>query len=142
MSFLNFFIKFYGLRIITQLRTKNVYISGEKKVKIIENLNELISLFSILKISLGEENYKMIKNREDFNFYFSKLFEPETDIKKKYTIIPESIKRELIEAKNKKIFSTSDLSEITYIPKKNINNWIKKGAKRKKGCGKKKCCFH
>ena len=123
---------------INKLNTKKVDISGEKRKKIINAIKELIDLFSIFNSSLGKEVSSIIKNKNDFEYYLSNLFLPEMNNKKNYSKISESIKIELINAKKNKIFTTSQLSEMTFIAKKNINNWCKKGARRKKGCGKKK----
>ena len=69
-------------------------------------------------------------------YFFKYLFRQQKENKIKYEKETEELKQEIINAR--KVFTPSELSQITYIPKKNANNWIKNGVKRKVGCGKKK----
>lgn len=69
-------------------------------------------------------------------YFFKNIYKQQNENKRKYNKETEELKQEVINAR--KIFTPKELSQITFIPKKNVNNWIKNGVKRKVGCGKKK----
>ena len=69
-------------------------------------------------------------------YFFKNIYRQQNENKRKYNKETEELKQEVINAR--KIFTPKELSQITFIPKKNVNNWIKNGVKRKVGCGKKK----
>ena len=112
-----------------------INMNDEKVTKIINVLENIINLIAKIYDILSQQNVDKndLISSDDF---LESVFHPSSTNKTKYNSFSEELKKEICQAK--KVFPSSILSQITFIPKKNANNWMKNGCSRKKGCGKKK----
>jgi len=116
-------------------QTINGYLVDLDEIK--SKVGEIIACLNALLTTLNDIFKSQSKSTNICaEYFFKNIYRQQNENKRKYNKETEELKQEVINAR--KIFTPKELSQITFIPKKNVNNWIKNGVKRKVGCGKKK----
>ena len=116
-------------------QTINGYLVDLDEIR--SKISEIIACLNSLLTTLNDIFKSQSKSSNICaEYFFKNIYRQQNENKRKYNKETEELKQEVINAR--KIFTPKELSQITFIPKKNVNNWIKNGVKRKVGCGKKK----